>query len=88
MHKSLFTHLVALEDKLQAYRDTLTSSTPSAEQRVQLAAQIDLTSRALDHYRQALEIEYVLNEDIVTPSPPQEATSRKSDITGERLNAN
>jgi len=57
MHQPLQSHIAYLEDKLQELFEAVASHGKSASRRKQFEAQIQLLNSALDHYRDAYEIE-------------------------------
>lgn len=57
MQNLLHARIVFLEDWLQQLNNSLTSQASSPAEHTQAQAQIDIIVRALEHYRNAFELE-------------------------------
>lgn len=66
MRHSLHSHIIYLENKLQALRDRLTRRNVSPEELRDLEQQISLAELALERYREA----YLLELSVSNPEPP------------------
>jgi hypothetical protein len=74
MRHSLHSHIIYLEIKIQSFRDLLTRSHLTGDEIESLKAQISHAELALEHYRQAYELELSISSP-ETPDGPESKSS-------------
>lgn len=80
MRHSLRAHVLYLENTIQSLRERLTKPRLSAEEAEDLQLQLTLAESALEHYRQAYELEL----SVSGPEPPDRPESKwKGSAGGE-----
>lgn len=62
MLQPMRTHILYLEDLLQDFRASLRKAPLTSQERAAIETKISLISRAMEHYRLALELEYTLRK--------------------------
>ena len=71
MHRPLHEHILLLEDKLQDLREKLTQNDLPDPARDAMLVQVQIANDALNHFRRAVELDYVLNTGDTTPLSKQ-----------------